>query len=284
MASSVADPSEQIKSEKDANNRRLFRISLEDIYLKLSSVADPSEQIKSEKDANNRKLFRLSLEDIYLKLFTSLKLIIVFILIIFIIFYGYHLIQWIHPDDSIVVQPLLTGNFNPGTDRIGEALADRLGFELLRIKAIDDQDTAKSNQNAIGTASANHSISSDKGVRYYSIERPSAFVGSYSIERPITFVGSYSIERPITFSRHSVDYSISQLGTIGAGGISISLGHMLMSLKELSGNCDNIITGSLQKYGHDLYMVVTLSGSHYSKGIRGMGSSTNSTERKFVSR
>jgi hypothetical protein len=62
-----------------------------------------------------------------------------------------------------------------------------------------------------------------------------------------------------------VDYSISQLGTIGMGGTSISLGHILLSLKELSGNRGNAIAGSVQRYGPDLCMVATLRGSYYER-------------------
>jgi hypothetical protein len=51
------------------------------------------------------------------------------------------------------------------------------------------------------------------------------------------------------------------MGTVGAWGFSLSMGQILLSLKELSGNQENIITGSLDKYGSNLSMIAILKGS-----------------------
>jgi hypothetical protein len=72
-----------------------------------------------------------------------------------------------------------------------------------------------------------------------------------------------SIHSPPVAPSTNIDLSISQLGTVGGGGFSFSLGQILLSLKELSGNRKNAIKGSFQKYGPNLSMVAIRGGSFY---------------------
>jgi tetratricopeptide (TPR) repeat protein len=64
---------------------------------------------------------------------------------------------------------------------------------------------------------------------------------------------------PLSLGNPSVSYSISQLGNIGIGGTSLSLGQIILSLKELTHHQGRTITCSLQRYGSNLSMVAILN-------------------------
>jgi tetratricopeptide (TPR) repeat protein len=65
---------------------------------------------------------------------------------------------------------------------------------------------------------------------------------------------------PLTSINENPTYNISELGTISAGPISVSIGHLLIFIKGQfpgSGH-DSVITGSLQKYGEKIMLVARM--------------------------
>jgi hypothetical protein len=224
-----------------------------------SSISDPSGQIepKENKDLQSSpiklydisitmcKLFFESLDVTYKRIFLIFKLLITFILVCSIAIYGWHLAYWmLHQDDSIDIQPFIIRDASLG-ESTGAAIADHLRFELVKIKQINEQKITDPYTPPISTKST-------------SLE---------SIYESKNLPAKGSIHLPPVAPSTNIDLSISQLGTFGGSGFSFSLGQILLSLKELSGNRKNAIKGSFQKYGPNLSMVAILGGSFYdSKG------------------
>jgi hypothetical protein len=201
------------------------------------------------------KRFFDSLDETYKRLFLIFKLLITFILVCSIAIYGWHLAHWMsYQDNSIDIQPFVIRDVSLG-ENTGAAIADHLRFELVRIKQANEQKitqtsliSSQTRSNLLTSISSSASISNTG-------QRPSANI-------PLT-----EIYTPAIAPSTNIDLSISQLGTFGGGGFSFSLGQILLSLKELSGNRKNAIKGSFQKYGPNLSMVAILGGSFYdSKG------------------
>jgi len=187
-------------------------------------------------------LFFDSLDVTYKRIFLICKLLIVFILVCSIAIYGWHLAHWMfYQDDAIDIQPFVIRDVSLGEDT-GAAIADHLRFELVRIKQINEQ---KINEPYVPP-------------RLTSSDSPTSLTGSTNLITTTT-----SIHSPPVAPSTNIDLSISQLGTVGGGGFSFSLGQILLSLKELSGNRKNAIKGSFQKYGPNLSMVAILGGSFY---------------------
>jgi tetratricopeptide (TPR) repeat protein len=72
------------------------------------------------------------------------------------------------------------------------------------------------------------------------------------------------LKTPFHFCPPSIDYRISDLGTVSEGGLSLSLGQLVLSIKELIGTKilnkeKQTITGSIQRSGSKLYIVALLS-------------------------
>jgi hypothetical protein len=219
-----------------------------------SSISDSSDQIEPKeytdiqgipKKLYNKsivmsKLFFDSLDETYKRIFLIFKLLIAIILVCSVAIYGWHLAHWMYyQDDAIDIQPFVIRDVSLGEDT-GAAIADHLRFELVRIKQINDQ---KINEPYVP-------------LRKTSSASPTPITGS-------TDLSTTSIHSPPVAPSTNLDLSISQLGTVGGGGFSFSLGQILLSLKELSGNRKNSIKGSFQKYGPNLSMVAILGGSFY---------------------
>ncbi len=134
--------------------------------------------------------------------------LVVLALFIFATFYS--LSKWIVSDEGIVVQPFNVSGWNKN-EYNGQAIADSLIKELLRIDQIHN--------------------------KYYKKIRVSDTYKSKMLDIP-----------PFTSNSGSVAYNIANLGTIGQGPISFSIGQLMIVLKRLSGNSGSIITGSLQKH------------------------------------
>jgi tetratricopeptide (TPR) repeat protein len=225
-----------------------------------SSISDSSGQIEpkdytdiqqSPRKLYNKiiimsKLFFDSLEVTYKRIFLIFKLLITFTLVCSIAIYGWHLAHWMfYQDDAIDIQPFVIRDVTLREDT-GAAIADHLRFELVRIKQINEQKITEPYVTPRPTRSTS----------------PTSISGSTNLLTTTT-----SIHSPPVAPSTNLDLSISQLGTVGGGGFSFSLGQILLSLKELSGNRKNAIKGSFQKYGPNLSMVAILGGSFYdSKG------------------
>jgi hypothetical protein len=223
MASSISDSSDQIEPKEYTNTQGILR----KLYNKCIIMS---------------KLFFDSLDMAYKRIFLIFKLLITFILVCSIAIYGWHLAHWMfYQDDAIDIQPFVIRDVSLG-ENTGAAIADHLRFELVRIKQINEQ---RINGQYVPPRPA--SSDSHKPIS-----------GSTNL-----LTTTSSIHSPPVAPSTNLDLSISQLGTVGGGGFSFSLGQILLSLKELSGNRKNSIKGSFQKYGPNLSMVAILGGSFY---------------------
>ena len=233
MASSISDSSGQVEPNDYMDNQR----SLRKLYNKSIIMS---------------KLFFDSLDVTYKRIFLIFKLLITLILVCSIAIYGWHLAHWMfYQDDAIDIQPFVIRDVSLGEDT-GAAIADHLRFELVRIKQINEQKITEPYVSPRSTRSSSPT----------SISGSALMSGSTNL-----FPTTTSIYSPPVAPSTNLDLSISQLGTVGGGGFSFSLGQILLSLKELSGNRKNAIKGSFQKYGLNLSMVAILGGSFYdSKG------------------
>ena len=158
------------------------------------------------------------------KSFSILKIMIILIAISFLI----SVIFWIFDEDyGITVQPFETIGIGENTD--GKSLATLLSFDLQRIKNIYSG-------HDIPVIAKSHG-------------------GNKTIPRPLE---EFLIPPLSNFKNIPLEYSISQIGTVGVEGTSISIGNMLLSIKEFLGNRANTITCSLQKYNSTIIIVALL--------------------------
>jgi len=120
----------------------------------------------------------------------------------------FSLVSWIWFDEGgIIILPFETGDEGYS----GQALADLLTHDLLRIKQI-------------------HEAEKD-------------------LPHPLP-IGNYSVPE-ITPQGFSIDYSISNVGMLGQGPVSLSLGQLLLTLKRLApwSRPSPTLSCSLQRYG-----------------------------------
>ena len=217
----------------------------------VSSAVDPFDQIEPEKDTDVSIIDKLSKTS-----FSFLKAVIILFLILFIVFYIGSLTRWmIQKDESIVVQSFDTST---GKNLSGKIITDLLRFELERIKEINELIIVKK-MNAKEKQYGNFYVPQIHSSSDLSI---GGNEGTTS-----TSYGIYYIP-PMSPGATSLDYSISELGTIGMGGTSLSLGQILLSLKEFAGNRRSTLTGGLQRYGSNLSIVAILDDAQSpSRGI-----------------
>jgi len=163
------------------------------------------------------------------KSLSLLKIIIIIITIYFIV----KMTFWIsEKDDCIVVQPFEMAGTGENLD--GKALASFLSFDLQKIKDIYGQqpDILKSES------------------------------GNEILPRPF---GDFSLPAP-SVKDLQLDYSISQIGTVGAEGTSISIGNLLISMKGLFSN-PNTVSCCLQRCNSTITLVAILKDSHSTKAF-----------------
>jgi len=159
------------------------------------------------------------------KLFSFLKVI----LIIFAICFMIGVISWIcEKDDTIAVQPIDIGGAGENIGR--EPLTALLRLDLEKIKDIYGQQPV---------ASKNHR-------------------GNRAIPRPLDELGVPGVACP----QQDLKYSISAIGNVGFEGTSISLGNLIISMKEIFGNDPSTISCSLQRYNSTIILTGILDDHH----------------------
>jgi tetratricopeptide (TPR) repeat protein len=188
-----------------------------------------------------------SLDTTEQKLISFIKIIIIGISILLI----YFCIQSIFkPYDGYDVQPFETIGLGENSD--GKALATLLKFYLQDIKDI-------------------YEIGLDK------IAIPKNGTKSQMISRPLNL----SIPRPL--KEEQLDYSISQIGTIGAEGVSLSIGNVFLLIKEALRNRPNTITCSLQRYNSTTILVAILKDNQNNRTMTFKDESTRFTDDQIPS-
>jgi tetratricopeptide (TPR) repeat protein len=166
----------------------------------------------------------ITLDIIEQKFFSLLKIMIIFLAIFFLIIVTF----WIFErEDGITVQPFETAEIGENTN--GKSLAILLSYDLQKIKNI------YSGQDLPAILKGN--------------------IGGSTIPRPL---GEFCVPPLSNFKNLPMEYSISQIGTVGVEGTSISIGNLLLSIKEFLGYRANTITCSLLKYNSTLIIVAIL--------------------------
>ncbi len=175
---------------------------------------------------------------------------VIIILIIFILIYS--CIQYIlKPYDGYDVQPFETIGLGENSD--GKAYATLLKFYLQDIKDI-------------------YEIGPDRLVISKNVPK------SQTISAPL---GNLSMQS--SFEKEQLDYSISQIGTIGAEGVSLSIGNMLLLMKESRGKWPSTITCSLQRYNSTMILVAILKDNQNNKTMTFKDESIRLTDEQIPS-
>jgi tetratricopeptide (TPR) repeat protein len=157
---------------------------------------------------------------------------------------------WIfQEDDGISIQPFKIIEICNEPIFHEDPVTDLLCFELQKIKETYRKNSVESNLIYSGLFINNTSWSYASLNPHYT---------------PINSPFTYSTARPsiplVSIGTHSIDYSISQVGNVG----SLSLGHILLFLKELLHNQGRTITGSMYRYNSSLRIVAILNDPRYS--------------------
>jgi tetratricopeptide (TPR) repeat protein len=145
-------------------------------------------------------------------------------------------IFWIFDEDyGITVQPFEIVGLGENTD--GKSFATLLRFDLQRIKNIySGQDIP-----VISKSNSENKI----------------------IPRPF---GEFLIPPLSNFKDIPLEYSISQIGTVGVEGTSISIGNMVLSIREFLAVRTNTVTCSLQRYNSTIIIVALLEDQNDTNG------------------
>ena len=169
-----------------------------------------------------------SLNNIEQKSLSLLKIMLILLTITFMI----NVIYWLFcEEEGVAVQPFETVGI--GDDFDGKSLSTLLSFDLQKIKNIYES-----------------------GPKITVIPKSSNRI----VPRPL---GDFSIP-PLSIKSIPLEYSISQIGDIGVEGTSISIGNLLLSMKEFLGNKANTITCSIQRYNSTTFVVAILEDHHSS--------------------
>lgn len=203
---------------------------------------DPFDQVEPKCSSDG-----YTIDKINKKLFSILKLIVIIPLISFALLYTFYLILWIMGTNTIV-QPFEIGvTSDAGHDFHGGPITDLLCFEIRRIEGINGQDQVQRSSGSFTT------IPPDNALKSETTEGGTGRSGNNYTQTRSSIISSVSLG---TFSAGN---SISQIGNVGMGGTTLSLGQIILSLKELTHHQGRTITGSLQKYGSNLSLVAILS-------------------------
>ena len=135
------------------------------------------------------------------------------------------------PDKDIYIQPF---NANADKNLSGDTIANLLRFDLQKIKAINEQDLVASSfqPNALNSEVSAPSKNSPQAFNYYM--------------------------SPISSGTNPINYRFLELGTtVSTGGISLSVGQVLFTLKEHIFS-ERTITGGIQKSDPDISVIAFL--------------------------
>ena len=170
-------------------------------------------------------------ENVYKILFSSFKIIIILLFFLFITVYLCYLVKWVYVvDEGTIVQPFeISGMKNVS----GIIVADLFGAELNRILEIN----RIQQENTVSTETTIPLTKKAKGVNIEDLD----------------LINEY---RDLSSRNPPLNDHIAGIGSAGIGGSSLSIGQVLLSFKELAGKQPSTITGSLQRYGSIISVVV----------------------------
>jgi hypothetical protein len=183
---------------------------------------------ETEKDSNgNIMQLENPIDKTYKIIFSFFKIFLIIVFSLFIVTYLYYLVIWVYfGDESTTVQPFeITGMKNVS----GTTVADLLSFEL------------------------NHVVEINCAQQDLVSREVFAMTSGEGINDKLAYVNDkYS---DLSSRNPSPETKISDVGSVGMGGSSFSVGQLILSFKELARKNPSTITGSLQRYGSTISMV-----------------------------
>lgn len=154
---------------------------------------------------------------------------------------------WLCKDeDGMTILPFEVATDEDGNS--GKAISDLLTAELLRIKQIHE-----------GEAEKIHPIRLES-EKFAESETPESEKSKES-KTPRTFTKSETLTFPLVVpSIGKLDYKLAEVGAVQVGPVYFQIGPLLAALKQLwpGGDNEQVITGSLQKYGSMINLVAHL--------------------------
>ena len=166
------------------------------------------------------------------------------LLVICVIFFL--LIVLLVPEKGIILQPFECNGINVSDSFIPNYLC----FELQNIKGI----------NEINIENPGNPIMDKRG---------SADIAQYALPS-------------IKLEANSLDYSVSGLGNVGAGPISVSLGHLILSLKQFIGRSSPKLVGSIQGSRSELRIIAILDDPKLKEGLMAWEIKKNISNSKYT--
>jgi tetratricopeptide (TPR) repeat protein len=195
-------------------------------------IGDPNKENLIEKAATSARLMtNISV--------SILKVVFIILLICLVIKAGF----WANSEDNgITIEPFETSVLR--TNLSGISIAQKLNFELQDIRETDEQ------VNKIGIPS-DITYNIPISEQYKLNDNPAGKIS--------TQAGDFSC---LNISSTSMNIPLIKIGTIGVSGSSISIGNLILFIKNLQGKSPSSITGSLQKYGSTIILTATIEDFH----------------------
>lgn len=166
-------------------------------------------------------------------------------LIVFIIIFMFQLSLWIFfGEEKTIIYPFKTSGMNESPD--GKSLAELLSSRLYDVRE---------NINEINETDYQ---ASQIAVPYGGLDKFSKV--KIKDKGSVSFDSTLLLNELSSFKDSSVENSLSQIGTVGIGDTSLSLGNMILSMRELCHKDPCTIEGSLQKYGSTLIIIASTEG------------------------
>jgi tetratricopeptide (TPR) repeat protein len=185
-----------------------------------------------------------TLEAIFNIAFSFLKLF----LVLLSIFYLGIIIYWIlKKDNNLYILPFDAALKNKSE----KAISNFLYVQLQRIKDIHEKGLSSPSKSLNLIDSTTKTVKTREGGLNRSPIRLENFVIP-----------------PIRFERESIEFNLSEMGTLEIGSIRLPLGNILLSLKRLiPGNrINNTICGGIYKFGSTISLVAHLGGKNTGEG------------------
>jgi tetratricopeptide (TPR) repeat protein len=165
----------------------------------------------------------------------------VLLIVLVFCYFIYPLFSWVNTEEKgLSIQPFKTTY--SGNNQDDRYIAQLLSHSLQNITEIDDH---ASKMVLLSNNPTRGKPSSDSGQN-----------SGFSVSGP-----NPSSESDLSLKGESVTSAIIGIGTMGTSGTTLSIGNLLLSIKEINQKSPSVITGSLKKYGSTLILVANLEQS-----------------------
>jgi len=195
---------------------------------------------------------------------TSLYSVLKIILILILLYYILTIFHWtFEKENNLYIEPFRTNGVSQDID--GSAMAILLQNQMQNIRDISKFCGRKSPE------------LSTPPMRVVSL---SGYDTKYNVMNLLIPINLTPIEEiSIAGDQDDLEASLSQIGSINIEGTSFSIGQVIMSMKELSGNRPEPISCSIQKFGSVMHIVGSYQDAQNAKEIFSWEVRNNSLEQ-----